>query len=250
MDLSAFRRIGMTEGELRTYEALLSLGSSTAGPLARRAKVSPSKLYDVMDRLVAKGLAGSVVKNGVKVFSPSDPRMILDLVGKREEELASAKRALQAELPALLAARAAFAPGKVAEIYEGFHAYQMIMEELIGQLSKPDELLVLGAPRLANEKWEPYLWKFHQRREKRGVGMRIIYNSDAREYGEKRKTLKRTQVRYLPSDIVQPNWVEVFNDAVLLAFIVEEPVAIVIRQPSIAKSFRYYFEMMWRISHP
>ena len=114
---------------------------------------------------------------------------------------------------------------------------------------KGDELLVLGAPKIANEKWEGWLLDFHKRRTARDVGMRIIYNSNAKEYGRVRTKMKITKVKYLPSDLVSPNWIDIFNEAIMFGIISEETIlAIVIRDESIVKSFKSYFELMWKIS--
>lgn len=63
----------------------------------------------------------------------------------------------------------------------------------MGTLKKGEELLVLGAPKIANDKWEGWLLDFHKNRIKNGVSMRIIYNSNAKEYG----------ARQSPSEIVK-----------------------------------------------
>jgi len=49
-------------------------------------------------------------------------------------------------------------------------------------------------------------------------------------------------------DKVSPNWIDVFNDAILFGIIGEETLAFVIRDRSLVDSFRSYFEIMWKIS--
>ena len=56
----------LTEGEAKVYEALLFLGSSTVGPIVTRSKVSYSNIYEVCDRLTAKGLVSHIVKEKTK----------------------------------------------------------------------------------------------------------------------------------------------------------------------------------------
>jgi len=174
--------------------------------------------------------------------------MILDYLEKRSVEIEQEKREAQAILPKLSLQRASLGQKKLAEIYEGFHGLKAIREELISTFGQGDEFLVLGAPKIANEKWEGWFLDFHRRREARGVRMRIIYNSDAREYGELRKRFKLTKVRYSPSDLVSPNWIDVYTDAILFVVILKEPLAIVIRDRSLADSFRSYFGIMWKAS--
>ena len=245
MDIEVFRRIGLTEGEIKTYLALLRLGESSIGSICREAKVSKSKLYDILDRLIDKGFVGYIIKNGTKYFSTSDPRVIMEYIQRKREELDQTSQQVEGILDTLQKEWATQSRGRVAEIYEGIHGLKTIREQLLSTLKKDDELLVLVAPKLANEKWEAWFMDFHKRREKRGVGLRIIYSRDAKQFAERRKQLRLTQVRYLPNDKVSPNWVDVYNDAILFVVMLKEPLSIVIRDKSLADSFRSYFDMMW-----
>lgn len=123
-----------------------------------------------------------------------------------------------------------------------------IREELISSLGSGEDFLVLGAPKIANERWESWLLNFHKRRIERKVQMKIIYNSDAKDFGEIRKKMKLTQVRYLPNKMVSPNWIDIFPNAVLFVILLDNPLAFVVRDRELAKSFKNYFEIMWKNS--
>jgi len=113
---------------------------------------------------------------------------------------------------------------------------------------KGDELLVLGAPKIANEKWEGWFLDFHKRRVSKKISMRIIYNSDAKKYGKIREKMKLTKVKYLHNNLVSPNWIDIFPDSVLFVMVLSTPIAFVVRDKELAKSFRSYFEIMWNVS--
>jgi len=243
-----FRQIGLTDGETKVYLALLQLGESTIGPIVRESRVTKSKIYDILDRLIDKGFVGYVIRSGKKHFSASDPKMILEYIDQKAEEIEKTKEEADKLIPQLSAKLATMGQRKQAEIYEGFRGVKAVREELISDMKRGDEFLVLGAPKLANEKWEAWLLDFHKRRTARGVGMRIIYNSDAHDYGKIRKRMRFTKVRYLPNELVSPNWIDVFNDSVMFVTILKEPIGFVIRDRTLAQSFRSYFDLMWGIS--
>ena len=243
-----FRKIGLTEGEIKVYLALLKLGEATVTPIGTESTVSKSKLYDILDRLIAKGLVGYITKNGTKYFAASDPAMILEYLSKKEHDIEETRKQAEKILPELSLQRATLGKKKIAEIYEGFHGLKAIREEMISTLKKGDEFLVLGAPKLANEKWEAWFLDFHKRRENRGVKMKIIYNSNAKEYGKIRSKFKLTQVKYLPSNLISPNWIDIYTDAVLFVVLLQEPLTFIIRDKSLADSFKEYFKIMWRVS--
>jgi len=249
MDETLLEKLGLTRGEIKVYLALNKLGESTIGPIGKESKVSKSKIYDILDKLIEKGLVGYIIKAGTKYFTANDPHMILGYLSKKEDELKDIKKEINEILPQLITQRASSSKKRIAEIYEGYEGMKAIREELTMNLKPGEDLLVLGAPRIANEKWEGWLLDFHRRRLQKKIGMRIIYNSDAKEYGKIRSKWKLTKVRYMPNDMVNPNWIDIFSDAVLIAIILKEPITFVVRDKEFADSFKAFFEIMWKNSN-
>lgn len=249
IDNGLFVRLGLTNGEIKVYSSLLSLGEVTVSPIVLESKVSKSKIYDILEKLISKGFVGYSIKNNVKYFFVNDPRAIIDYLDKKEEEINQNKKEIEKILPVLLSKRSELMENKTAEIYQGFLGMKTIREELMLTYSKGGELLVLGAPRIANDKWEGWLLDFHKKRTERGIGMKIIYNFDAKDYGKIRKKMFHTKVKYLPDGINSPNWIDIFPNAVMISIINrEEVISFVLRSKEIADSFRAYFNIMWNVS--
>jgi hypothetical protein len=178
----------------------------------------------------------------------NDPVMILEYIKKKETELLHIEADMKSVLPQLMATRNTAAKERTAEIYEGFVGMKTIREDLMKSLKPKDTFLVLGAPKIANEKWEGWFLEFHKKRIANKVNMQIIYNADAKPYASIRKKMSLTKVRFLPKNMVSPTWIDIFPEAVLIVAIVKEPIAFVIRDKSVSESFKNYFEMMWNIS--
>jgi len=247
MAVDTLEKLGFSPGEARAYRALLFLGRSGVGLLAREAGISHSKIYEVVERLVAKGLVSKVFYGKHTAYQAAEPIILKELVSRREIELSQVRSEVEALIPKLIQTRV---PEKrIIELFEGFNGLKTVREQLLLGLKSGDEFLVLGAPRLANELWESWLLDFHKRREKKGVAMRIIYDADARVYGEKRKRFKLTKRRYLPREFTTPTWFDVFNDNVLIVVMHgEKPYCILVRSPQLANSVRSYFNVLWNIS--
>jgi len=205
MNEALFEKLGLTKGEIKVYLALNKLEEASIGPIGKESKVSKSKIYDILERLIQKGLAGYITKEGTKYYLANDPHMILDYVQKKEQELQQTKSEVEKIIPQLNLQRATADKKRVAEIYEGFHGVKAIREELISTLNAGEDFLVLGAPKIANERWDSWFLNFHKRRIERKIKMKIIYNSDAQEYGKVREQMKFTSVKYLPNKLVSPN---------------------------------------------
>jgi len=247
MDETILEKLGLTKGEIKVYLALNKLESSTVGPIGKESKVSKSKIYDILDKLIEKGLVGYITKGGTKYFMTNDPHMILEYLAKKEKALDNTKKQVINDLlPLLISQRSSSSKKRIAEIYEGFQGIKSIREELMMDFKSDDTLLVLGAPKVANIKWEGWFLDFHKRRIKRNVKMKIIYNANAEEYGKIREKMKLTQVKYLPNNLVSPNWIDVFPNAVFFVMVLKNPIAFVVRDTELANSFRAYFDIMWQ----
>jgi sugar-specific transcriptional regulator TrmB len=247
-ETDALERLGLSPGEAKVYRALLSLESASVGPIAHASGVSRSKIYEVLEKLAAKGLANPVIAGKQRLYRASGPNSLLGLLEKRKDELSREEQEVKKLIPELMSLRAPTA--RVVEFFEGFNGLKAGREDLLASMNKGNTLLVLGAPRAANEKWEQWFLDFHKRRIKRGVGMRIIYNADTRDYGGKRAKMKLTDVRYLPEDFTTPTWFDVFNDKILIVILPkgEKAYALLVRDKSVADSVRAYFELLWKIS--
>ena len=241
--------IGLSKGETVVYLILLKMGLISVGPLVRESKVTKSKVYDILDKLIDKGIVGFVIKDGVKRFSANDPSMLLELVENQKENLTAKQTEIEKLLPQFKEIVKESQEKATVEVYAGFKGLKAIRQFLWGEMQKGDELLVLGAPVIANEKWEIWFLTQHHKRERKSVSLRILYNSNARSYGEKRKKFKLTIVKYMPSGLVTPTWIDVYKDKVLEVTVLEDkPIAVLTRSKTVADSFRAYFETMWKIA--
>jgi sugar-specific transcriptional regulator TrmB len=77
-DLESF---GLTTGEAKAYLALMTLGPSTVGPIAKKSSISYSKIYEVLQRLIEKGLVSSTTKEKTRHYQAVPPSRIIEFLG-------------------------------------------------------------------------------------------------------------------------------------------------------------------------
>jgi sugar-specific transcriptional regulator TrmB len=77
--------LGLTAGEARVYLTLLKAGPSKVGAIVRDSRVSYSKIYDVLERLAAKGLVSHITIGKIRHFSAAEPYRLHDYIQKKEE---------------------------------------------------------------------------------------------------------------------------------------------------------------------
>jgi len=79
---------------------------------------------------------------------------------------------------------------------------------------------------------------------KKGFKLKIIFNEDTR--GNISNAHKTGEVRYLKQ--TTPAEILIYKDKTAIVLLEEEPLIILIRGESVAKSFKEYFNVMWMIS--
>jgi len=249
MDMQILEKIGMTKGEIKVYFSLLKLGECTVTPLVRNSNVSKSKVYDILEKLIGRGLVGYAIKDKKRFFHASDPVKIFDYLEKKEAEFIKEKKEVEKIMPFLRSKTSETIENQKAVIYEGINGYETVRNELLSELPSGENLLVIGAPALANIKYDERLLEFHRKREKRRIGMKIVYNLDAKRFAEKRKKLKLTQVKFMYENTITPSWIEIFKKSVLIGVISEDYLfCFVIKDLKVAESFRHYFNIIWKIA--
>ena len=66
MDTTSLREAGLTDGEIKVYLALLELGAATTGPIIEKSGIARSIIYQILDKLMQKGLVSMVMKDKTK----------------------------------------------------------------------------------------------------------------------------------------------------------------------------------------
>ncbi len=82
--ISELMEIGLTKGEARVYISLLKLGSSKVGSIVMDSRVSHSKVYDVLERLIMNGLVIFILIGDIRHFNVVEPYRLQDYVQKKE----------------------------------------------------------------------------------------------------------------------------------------------------------------------
>lgn len=248
MDEQVLQEAGLTKGEARTYLALLNTGESTVGPIAKEANVSLSKIYEILENLIKKGIASSIVKNNTKYFIASEPERILEYMEKRKQEIKESQDKIKEILPHLKFIKDKEKKKEIATLYEGFKGIQTFYEYVLREAEAKDEIFVFGIPREPAEKYEAYFLDWNKRRAKKKVVIKLLFDYDVRDLGKRRAKIKLTQTKYLPKEFKTPAWVLIFKDIVATIHIIEMPICFVIRDKNVSKSYKHFFNILWKLA--
>jgi sugar-specific transcriptional regulator TrmB len=232
------KKAGLTENEAIVYQTLLELGPKGAGTISRRTGLHRRVIYDVMDRLLGKGLIGYIVENGKKMFSVSNPQRFIEIIEEQKKEINDV-------LPLMLAEYNT-AKDKQREdtlFFKGKEGLKSVFED---QLSTGKEILVLGGSPLAYEILEYYFVWFDKKRVKQKIKTRILFDGELKN---KHVKVPLSEIRYLPEKYSSPLAINIYGEKVaIILWSKENPFAIVIKNKEISEGYRKHFEMMWKNS--
>lgn len=246
MDLHLLECLGLTKGESKAYISLLRLGSGTVGGITKESGISPSKIYDVLKRLLEKGLIGQALKGKVKLYRALEPSRLQDYLQMQKEELENKEKLLASLSKELETIYFSVQSNYEAEILEGMRGIKYFFDLSLEKTKKGDEILVIGYPKEASELFNAYFKQFHKWCTRKGVIARVIYDYDT-WFFKKREQRNLMEQRYLPKGVTTPTFIYLFKDYVgIITFSTKQKLCFLIKNEEVAKSYQHYFELMWK----
>ncbi len=252
MDEKLLLDIGLTEGEVKVYFALLKLGMTKTGALALAAGVSSSKVYKILARLEKKGLVGHVLKGEVKHFTAASPRRILDYIEEKEKELENKKKQVEEMLPELENRQLNSFDKKNAAIFEGFRGIENFYKSILTELKAGDKYYVIGAGYKRATVWfgmRDFFFQYHSKRAKKKIFVKMLANFDERD-NLVTPTKLFSEIRYLPKSILTSLMIVFYKNKTFIMDVTKNPVGFLLESEDAASSFKAYFDALWKMSKP
>ncbi|MFH1401176.1 MAG: helix-turn-helix domain-containing protein [Nanoarchaeota archaeon] len=241
-------KIGLTSSESKVYIALLELGESSTGPIINQAGVASSKIYELLDKLMSKGLVTTFKESNTKYFKAVSPTHLKEYLRERQAALDQESIHLKAILPSLEQRFAEHRKETEVEIFRGYKGVQAMFKEMNDTLKAGDEFLVIGggdAP-TTNLRTKQFFEKIHRERSRKGIRLRIIFSEARRASLASLALFPHTAPRYLPYGT--PSTINIYADVTILLTMSPVPAAIRIKDKNITASYRTYFNHMWRLA--
>jgi HTH-type transcriptional regulator, sugar sensing transcriptional regulator len=251
MDISGLKEAGLTEGEIKVYLALLEIGSSTTGPIIEKSCISRSIVYQILEKLMQKGLVSKVIKEKTNYFQATEPNKILEYIDRKEKGVEENRKKVENLLPELLLKQKTSIKSET-NMYFGFEGIKTaVSDHLYSKLKKGEEFYCLGVYAFQQEKYHNYWQKDHRKRIKAGVKIKIMFNKNTgKKILENRNSFKGCDARYMPTDVKTPAWFLTYKDTTTIILQHPTEIAVEIINQDIADSFQAYFNEFWKKSKP
>jgi sugar-specific transcriptional regulator TrmB len=251
------KKLGLDETEAKVYWALLELGPSTVTEIAKKAGITRTLGYPVIDKLNYHGLIDLVSSIGKKkLFVAQHPNSLVQFVKRKEQLWVKRTEEARSLLPDLLSLYK-IADKPVVRYQEGVRGLITLFEE---SLESTTEILSI----LDVDSWQaPDLWEwakgYNRERNRRKIKERIlILDTPAGRAWIKKiykipvhttyRWIKRDQI----SDLLQfGGELNVYENRVMIALLEKgKRMGVIIESLVLANILKAMYELVWRIAIP
>jgi len=236
-------KFGLTKTEAKVYVALIRLGSTSAGPLIKKTQLHRATVYDVLERLIEKGLVNFVMKNDKKHYEASPPERFLDMVNEESKSAEEKKKIATRLVKILNNIEVPKEQKSIAHIYLGNEGLKALMNDIINE---GKDFVVFGAEGRFEDTLKYYTKQWARMRIKKNIRAKMIYTE-----GTRAAEWKMNEIRFVPKEYSSPASTLIYGDKVAITLNQEEPVVtILIESEKVAKGYKNYFKLLWKIAKP
>lgn len=240
-------KIGFTKGEIKVYFSLIELGESSTGAIIIRSQVSRSKVYEILERLKEKGLVSEVIKQNVRYFQASNPKVILEYIKNKGKELKVQEEDFKKILPDLEEKQNLIGEKQEVKVFTGFEGVKTFWNWLLDRLTKQDEYLAMTFPKEAmeNESIIYMFQDFHKKRGERGIKAKIL-SPERKELVKKGMNFPQTKhYEFRETKHILPTGISISGDVVATFSWGKIPRVFAIICKENAEQYRKFFYDIW-----
>jgi len=244
--VKSLTKIGMSIPESRVYLALLDLKESKTGILSEKANVASSKIYNVLNNLIEKGFVGYKLQNNQKIFFAFSPKIIEDILEKKQGEEKSELLSMVEELKQRSSENSSYSGYKY---YEGMTAIRALWLELTEDLEKfkeGEEVLVYAGIKDAYKLMLGLYEEFHKIRVKYKIKYKIIYPMEENDLPKKRGK-QLAQIRFMELEN-EAEWAIVGNKLIIQYITQKIPRGFLIEDKIFVQTFKQVYNQLWKVA--
>jgi len=237
--------LGLTDGEIRVYLALIRLGKSATGNIMSKSKISSSKVYLILDRLIEKGLVSFLNKDNVKHYQPTNPESIRNLIDRKRQGLDVLEKESQPLIKALNEQMASFEE-ESARVYKGISGLRAAHQNIIDEYKKGEDYMFFSVDKteLEDVRSEMLYKSLHKERIKKEIIVKGIVDLKLKKSFEERfGGYTNYKMKFCPLPI--PNGITIGKKRVFFEIWMDTPIGFEIVSKEIAEKYTDFFNKMW-----
>ena len=234
MNLKELKTIGLTNGEIKVYSAILNIGSSAVNNIHEKTGLERRAIYDILNKLIEKGLISYTVEKGKRTYQCSPMNKLKEEASKRKKELEKFERLI----PDIEKIHNSSKPKTNIEIFRGKEGIKSVFEDL---LNYKKGYFIGGRWYVTKEM--PVFWSHYN---KRRIKKRMEWYNLVLHDAPKTPTRKYVYVKFLPPEFSgSPSIIWIYGNKVVNLLWGAELFAFMIESKEIADNYKKYHRYLW-----
>jgi sugar-specific transcriptional regulator TrmB len=234
--------MGLPEKEAKVYVAALEMGRGTVSQISRKAGVSRTNGYNILDALTEKGLVRVSGKEPKEEYVAESPDKLIAYLERRHDE-SSANLAKAKEFAPELKSIQKVSDRPQVKFYEGIEGIRQVYEDT---LTSHEPIRATAALEDMFAALPGYFPDYYKRRAKKGISIRAIIPKTP--MGIERATHDKEEARetaFVPADsfLFTPE-INIYDNKVMMASW-REKLGIIIESAEIADAMKKIYELAW-----
>jgi sugar-specific transcriptional regulator TrmB len=175
MDMTIFKKLGLSDKEIKVYMKLLEYGAISVRGLAELTGLNRGTTYDTLKKLQEMGLVSFYHSDTKQRFVAEDPEKLLKIIKDKEEELKISAERIKEAIPELKSLQDKGGSKPVSKLYEGKNGIRSILDDVLESMEdfESREYFIYSATKASDDINEAYP-EFTKQRIKKGINVRAI----------------------------------------------------------------------------
>lgn len=239
-----FKKLGLSEKEIKIYSAALELGPETANKIAKKAGITRTTAYIQLKSLIKKGLINSNARDKKTFFAAEPPENLLTLLEARKRETIKLHSELKKVIPKLRLLFETTEERPRIKFFEGKDGLKTMVNDFtkskfssVEEFTSIDEAYEFSPPQ-KNDYRQKIKRKFSK------TPIKTIYTSKQGPFLKSKQKLKER--RFLPKEKFPfTGSVTIYGNKVSLISQKKTVIGIIIESKEIANTLRTMFGLAW-----
>jgi predicted transcriptional regulator len=234
MELQELKILGLTQGEIKAYSAILHLGSSSINSIHEKTGMERRAIYDILNKLIEKGLVTYTIEQGKRTYQCSPPNKLKEKIKSKKEELDQFEKII----PEMESIFKSSKPKISFQIFKGKEGIKAVFEDMLNY----EDNFFIGGRWYVTKEMPTYWIHYDKRRIEAGVKWHNLVLHDAPET----PTKKLVYVKELPKDFSgNPTLIWIYGNKVAHIIWSPEFIAFTMESKDIAENYKKYFKYLW-----
>ncbi len=233
---------GLNKNEIKVFLTLVELRGSFAKDLIEKTKLHKNIIYDNIYKLIDKGLVSEILVENKKYFICENPQVVEDYIQSIQKKFKTYNEEIE-KLKTQIKEKHKEPSKTNTKMFTGIEGVKQLLRHEI-EIGK--DYMVIGAPKESVDMLGEVFWKnFVTRQKSKNMRAKLIFNESLRDFAPKVHS-SINEIRFLKDKFEPITEIVIYDKFVSTIVWSKEPVGTLIENEEVARSYKKYFDVLWK----